>query len=76
MRDVGESEIEVLEGAGSLLTEPHHWVVEVHRDLTGEVVRTVSNKSTRCHVVDPKRHWLLGAESPQIKTSWVTTRLE
>ncbi len=75
--DVEGSEAEVLRGAISLLREPHQWVVEVHGDhLIGEVVDLFEANGREVDVVDPRPHWLLGAECRPIKTSWVTTRIE
>lgn len=73
--DVEGSEIEVLEGATSLLREPHHWVVEVHGDHLLEPVLNFfarANRAVDVHL--PQPHWLLGSESRTIKTSWITTR--
>ncbi|MDJ0674829.1 MAG: FkbM family methyltransferase [Calothrix sp. MO_167.B42] len=73
--DVEGAEIEVLQGATSLLKKPHHWVVEVHGDHLLEPVLDFFAKAKRSvDVHPPKPHWLLGSESRTIKTSWVTTR--
>ncbi|MBE9127548.1 FkbM family methyltransferase [Coleofasciculus sp. LEGE 07092] len=75
--DVEGSEVEVLQGATSLLREPHHWVVEVHGDhLLNPVQDFFAQANRTVDVRPPEPHWLLGSESRTIKTSWVTTRLD
>ena len=73
--DVEGGEVEVLKGATSLLQKPHQWVVEVHGDHLIEPVLDFFTKAKRpVDVRPPQPHWLLGAESRNITTSWVTTR--
>ena len=63
--------------AKSLLQKPHHWVVEVHGDHLVQPVKELFDKASRnteIHKLQP--HWLLGAESRIIKTSWITTIVE
>lgn len=75
--DVEGSEVEVLQGATELLAVPHQWVVEVHGNHLLAAVLELFAAANR--PVDVRRlhpHWLWGAETRQIETMWVTTRLD
>ena len=75
--DVEGAEIEVLEGASSLLSTPNHWVVEVHGDhLLKPVLSFFEDAQQKVEVLELKPHWLLGSEKRTIKTSWVVTSIE
>ena len=73
--DVEGAELEVLQGAASLLQAPHHWVVEVHGDhLLEPVLQHFANAQRAVEVIPYRPHWLLGAEARTIKTFWVVTQ--
>ena len=73
--DVEGAELEVLEGASSLLEFPNHWVVEVHGNHLLEPVLSYFNKFNRkTEILYQKSHWLLGKEKRTIETSWVVTK--
>jgi hypothetical protein len=73
--DVEGAELEVLEGANSLLKTPNQWVVEVHGDHLLEPVINYFNRHERVtETLFQKSHWLLGKEKRTINTSWVVTK--
>lgn len=72
--DVEGAELEVLEGAKSLLAYPNHWVIEIHGDHLIEPVSSFFKSANReFEILKDKPHWLFGAEPRTIKTSWLVT---
>jgi hypothetical protein len=73
--DVEGAELEVLEGASSLLEFPNHWVVEVHGNhLLKPVLSYFDEFNRNTEILYQKSHWLLGKEKRTIETSWVVTK--
>lgn len=76
--DVEGAEGEVLRGAAALLEAPqHHWLVEIHgRERIAEVARffVERNRPFLVRAMEPLP--LIGAESREIETYWLTTLLD
>lgn len=73
--DVEGAELEVLEGAKSLLAHPNHWVVEIHGDhLVDPVTSFFTYADREFEILKDKPHWLFGSEPRTIKTSWLVTK--
>ena len=76
--DVEGAEGEVLQGAGGLLDAAgHHWLVEIHgRDRIAEVARFFVERSRPFLIFAMAPLPLIGAESREIETFWLTTLLD
>lgn len=76
--DVEGGESEVLRGAASLLDAPQHrWLVEIHgRDRISEVARFFVERNRPFLIREMKALPLIGAESREIETYWLTTLLD
>jgi hypothetical protein len=75
--DVEGAELEVLEGAKSLLDQPNNWVVEIHGDhLIEPVTSFFIHAQRKFDILTDEPHWLFGSEPRTIKTSWLVTKVE
>jgi hypothetical protein len=76
--DVEGEESEVLRGAATLLEAPqHHWLVEIHgRERIAAVASFFVEQNRPFLIREMKALPLIGAESREIETFWLTTLLD
>lgn len=73
--DVEEAELKVLEGAREMLQRPaFDWIVEIHGKERIEPVQAVFEDAGKAHrIIEPRAHWIFGAETRSQWTGWLVT---
>lgn len=73
--DVEGAEAEVLAGGRQLLErENSNWLIEVHgRERVQPVLSACERAGREVELIEPRPHWLFGAETRETWTGWVVT---